>query len=79
MAERSISKDSLELPSLTISYGTLTSLTLSRKQLPKCTPDGWLYQGWFFLGEQQVIPAATRGETSRWKTVNGEMHVNLPH
>ena len=31
MAERGVSKDSLESPLLTVSYGTLASLTLSRK------------------------------------------------
>ena len=40
-------------------YGTLTSLTLSRKRVSKCTPHGWLQQGWFFSGEQQVTPAST--------------------
>ena len=75
MAERGISKDLLESPSL----GTLTSLTLSRKRVPKCIPDGWLHQGWFFSGEQQVTPVATQGETSSRKTVNGEMYANLPH
>ena len=79
MADRGISKDSLESPSFTVPHGTLASLTLSRKRVPKCTPDGWLHQGWFFSGEQQVTSAATRGETSSRKTVNGEMYVNLPH
>ena len=54
MAERGVSKDLLELPSLTVPYGTLASLTLSRKRVPECTLDGWLQQGWFFSGEQQA-------------------------
>ena len=51
--------------------GTLASLTLSRKRVPKCTPDGWLHQGWFFSGEQKVTPATTCRETSSRKI--GEM------
>ena len=39
--------------------GSLANLTLSRKQVP--TPHGWLDQGWFFSGDQQVTPAATHG------------------
>ena len=59
------------------SYGTLTSLTPSTKRVPKCTPDGWLYQGCFVSGEQQATPAATGGETSSRKTVNGEMYARI--